>query len=131
LTKVTYRIPLDGVTYRQVRDVVQSTRTVVIVFNDEREKYVLLEDECLWLLGVPLGPVDPKALVSIGIQVVGESDNIIFQFAPWTKRVYEVRRVSLESKTSAAFQCTNGLEVGPTDPMKGVSFKRFQTWGKY
>jgi len=59
--------PLDGVTYRQVRDVVQSETAIVVVLSDEREKYVFLEDERLRLLGVPLGPVNPETLASVGV----------------------------------------------------------------
>ena len=90
-----------------------------------------MEDERLRLLGVPLGPVNPETFASVGVQVVGESNDIILEFTPWTKRVYEVRRVSLVSKSSAVFGASIGLELRPTDPIKGISFMRFQTWRRY
>jgi hypothetical protein len=58
---------LDRVTYRHIPNIVQGTGTIVVVTNDEREKDVVLQDERLWLVGVPLGPWDPEAFFSVRI----------------------------------------------------------------
>jgi len=60
-------IPLERVKEGHVRNVVLRHTAGVVILNDHREKDIVLEDNCLWLIAVPLRPRDPETLLSIGV----------------------------------------------------------------
>lgn len=100
--------PLDGVPYGHIRDEAQRFSAIVIVTPDDREKGTVLEDDCLGVLRVPLGPWDPKAILTVGVKVIGKPDNVVPYFT-WPERVNQVGRVSLEA-SDQPFSFHQGVE---------------------
>ena len=86
------RSALDGVKQGHVHDVIERVGAVVVIADGEwpgRGAVVLavvviadgenavLEDDCLGFICIPLGPRDPKTLLIVRVEVVGESDDIV------------------------------------------------------
>jgi hypothetical protein len=67
-----------------------------------------MEDDCLGVLRVPLGPWDPKAILTVGVKVIGKPDNVVRYFT-WQDPVNEVGRVSLEA-SDQPFSFHQGVE---------------------
>ena len=77
---VSSRTSLDGVKQGDVRNKIERVGAIVVIADDEREERAVLEDDCLGFLRVPLGPRDPKTLLTVRVEVVGESDDIVPEF---------------------------------------------------
>jgi hypothetical protein len=59
--------PSERVKKGHVRNVVLRHAACIVILNDHREKDIICEDNCLWLIAVPLRPRDPQTLLSIRV----------------------------------------------------------------
>ena len=65
-----------------VRDIVERISAVVVIADNDREELVVLEDDYLGILRVPLRPRDPETNLAVRVEVVSESDDIVPEFPP-------------------------------------------------
>ena len=86
---VVFFAHLYGVKQGDVRNKIERIGAIVVIADDEWEERAVLEDDCLGFLRVPLGPRDPKTLLTVRVEVVGESDDIVPEF-PNPEGVQEV-----------------------------------------
>ena len=89
---------LDRMKQGHIRDQVQRVSAIIVIADDDGEENVILEDNCLWVLGVPLWPRDSKAILPVRVLVIDESDDIIPQLPSRSKRRYEVHCMGLEER---------------------------------
>jgi len=82
----------NGIKQGQVCDQVQRVGAIVVITEHDGEVNVVLEDNRLRLLRVPLWPSDSEAL-AVGVEFIDESDDIVPQFPIWRKRCGEVHRM--------------------------------------
>ena len=89
---------LDRIKQRHIRDQVHRVSAIIVIANDDREINVVLEDNRLRLLRVPLWPGDPQAILPVRVEVIDESDDIVLQLPLCPKRRFEIHRMGLEGR---------------------------------
>ena len=72
---------LNGIKQGHVCDQVQWVGAIVVITEDDGKENVVLEDDRLRPLCVPLWPRDPKAILAVRVEVIDESDDIVPQLS--------------------------------------------------
>ena len=106
--------PSNGIKQGHVCDYAQCIGAIIVITEDDREENVVLEDDRLRILWVPLWPRHSKARTAVRVEVIDKSDHIVPELS-YSKRCWEVRRMGLEEKITALYagdkQCTYGPKV--------------------
>ena len=60
-------------------DQIYGVGAIIVITEDSREINVVLEDNRLRLLWIPLWPRDSKAILAVWVEVIDESDDVVPQ----------------------------------------------------